>query len=78
LQVQFTPDERQVQSSSGFSGTTQVFHLNSQAAGIGYQSMIGIYALMVVSVDCTNQELSFPPYHYVTMFSLSAGIRLKF
>jgi YaiO family outer membrane protein len=74
----FTPDERQVQSSSGFSASTEVFHLNSQTAGIGFQKMMGTYTLLVVSFDFTNQELSFSPYDYVKLYSFSAGIRLKF
>jgi YaiO family outer membrane protein len=74
----FTPDERTVQSSVGFSGPTEVFYLKSQTAGIGFQKMIGLYTLLVASFDFTNQELGFPPYDYVKMYSLSAGIRLKF
>jgi YaiO family outer membrane protein len=74
----FTPDERPVQSNAGYSGTTEVFHLKSQTAGIGLQKMFGTYMLLVASFDFTNQELSFSPYDYVKMYSLSAGIRLKF
>jgi YaiO family outer membrane protein len=74
----FAPDERTVQSSVGFSGTTEVYYLKSQTAGIGFQQMIGAYTLVVASFDFTNQELGFPPYDYVKMYSFSAGIRLKF
>ena len=74
----FTPDERSVQSNAGFSGTTEVFHLKSQTAGIGIQKTIGIYTLLIVTVDFTNQELSFAPYDYVKMYSISVGLRWKF
>jgi YaiO family outer membrane protein len=74
----FTPDERSVQSNAGFSGTTEVFHLKSQTAGIGFQKTIGIYTLLVVTFDITNQELSFVPYNYVKMYSISIGLRWKF
>jgi YaiO family outer membrane protein len=74
----FTPDERFVQSNAGFSGTTEVFHLKSQTTGIGFQKTIGIYILLVVTFDITNQELSFAPFDYVKMYSISVGLRLKF
>jgi YaiO family outer membrane protein len=74
----FTPDERFVQSNAGFSGTTEVFHLKSQNAGIGFQKTIGIYTLLIVAFDFTNQELSFSPFDYVKVYSISAGLRWKF
>jgi YaiO family outer membrane protein len=74
----FTPDERTLQSNTGFSGTTEVFHLKSQTVGIGIQQILGMTTLLIASFDYANQELSFPPYDYVKMYSMSAGIRLKF
>ena len=74
----FTPDERSLQSNAGFSGTTEVFHLKSQTTGIGIQKSIGIYTLLIITFDYTNQELSFVPYDYVKMYSISVGFRWKF
>jgi len=74
----FTPDERSVQSNAGFSGTTEVFHLRSHTAGIGFQKTVGICTLLTVTFDFTNQQLSFVPFDYTKMYSISVGLRWKF
>ena len=74
----FSPDERTIQSNTGFQGQTQVFHLQSQTVGIGIQQGIATYHLFVASFDVTNQELSFSPDNYVVMYSLSVGLRVRF
>jgi YaiO family outer membrane protein len=73
----FSADERPMQSSSGFMGQ-EVFHLKSQTIGVGWQQSIGTTSLFVTTFDDTNQELSFSPGRYVTMYSFSIGFRTRF
>jgi YaiO family outer membrane protein len=73
----FTPDERSIQSGVQ-SDRKEVFYLNSQTIGIGIQKAIGISYLLSVSFDFTNEEKSYDPGNYLTMYSLSMGIRWKF
>ncbi len=73
----FTPDERSIQSSAGLQGT-EVFYLQSQTAGIGWQQSFSSNYLFITTFDYTRQELSFSPGSFVSMYSLSVGIRMKF
>jgi YaiO family outer membrane protein len=73
----FSADERAIQSSTGFSGQ-EVFYLKSQTIGLGWQQNLGSTSLLIMSLDLTNQELSFNPGNYVVMSSVSIGIRTRF
>jgi len=73
----FSADERQIQSNTGFTGQ-EVFYLKSQTMGVGWQQSIGASSLFLTSLDVTNQELSFNPGNYVTMYSLAIGFRTRF
>jgi YaiO family outer membrane protein len=73
----FSADERQIQSSTGFTGQ-EVFYLKSQTMGVGWQQSLSATALLLTSLDVTNQELSFNLGNYVTMYSLSLGFQTRF
>ncbi len=73
----FTPDERSLQSSTGY-GATEVFYLNSQTIGIGLQRTAGLHYLLTASLDYTNQEKSYAPGSYLKMYSFSVGVKVKF
>ncbi len=73
----FSADERTIQSSTGFSGQ-EVFYLKSQTVGAGWQQGLSTYLLLVAMCDVTNQEISFKPGNYTTMYSLSLGLRARF
>jgi YaiO family outer membrane protein len=73
----FSADERSLQSSAGFSGK-DVFSLKSQTFGVGWQQNLNAVTLLLMSFDIVNQELSFSPDNYVTMYSCSIGIRTRF
>ena len=75
--VGFSADERSIQSSAGFAGQ-EVFYLKSQTMGVGWQQSIGATSLLLTTLDVTNQELSFNPGNYVTMYSFSIGFRTRF
>jgi YaiO family outer membrane protein len=72
----FTPDERNIQSSSGMTGT-EIFYLSSQSATMQWQYPVTSTALLVLSADYTHQELSFSPGSYVTVISAAAGVRVR-
>jgi YaiO family outer membrane protein len=73
----FTADERTIQSSSGFGGK-EVFTLKSQTLGAGWQQRVSTYLQILAQFDVTNQEISFAPGTYTTMYSLSIGLRVRF
>jgi YaiO family outer membrane protein len=73
----FSADTRLMQSSTGFMGQ-EVFYLKSQTIGVGWQQSIGAASLCVTTFDITNQELSFRPGSYVTMYSFSIALRTRF
>jgi YaiO family outer membrane protein len=73
----FSADERTIQSSTGFEGT-EVFYLQSQTVGLGWQGSLATNYLLVTTLDVTNQELGFHPGTYVVMYSLSVGVRVRF
>jgi YaiO family outer membrane protein len=73
----FSADERSIQSSAGFTGQ-EVFYLKSQTIGLGWQQNIGSVSMLLGTLDVVNQELSFSPGNYVTMYSLSIGFRTRF
>jgi YaiO family outer membrane protein len=73
----FSADERSLQSSAGFSGK-DVFYLKSQTFGVGWQQNVSAVTLLSMSFDVVNQELSFSPGNYITMYSCSIGIRTRF
>jgi hypothetical protein len=62
---------------TGFTGQ-EVFFLKSQTMGVGWQQSIGTTSLLLTTLDVTNQELSFNPGNYVTMYSFSIGFRTRF
>jgi YaiO family outer membrane protein len=74
----FSADERSLQSSAGFAGQTEVFHLQSQTIGVGWQERFATHYLFTATFDVTNQELGFNPGNYVIMYSLSIGVRVRF
>ena len=76
-QTGFSADERPIQSSTGFTGQ-EIFYLKSQTIGVGWQQSIGTTSLLMTSLSLTNQELSFNLGNYVTMYSLSIGLRTRF
>lgn len=69
----FSPDERNYDPTNG-----NVYLLKAQSFGIGWQKPFGLYALLNVTADYTNQELAFSPGNYVRVYSLSVGYRYKF
>ena len=69
----FSPDERNYDPAN-----ESVYLLKAQSAGIGWQKPIGLYSLLNVNLDYTNQELSFSPGEYVRVYSCSVGYRFKF
>lgn len=69
----FSPDERNYDPANG-----NVYYLKAQSFGIGWQKPLGIYSLLTLTFDVTNQELAFSPGEYVTVYSFSAGYRFKF
>ncbi len=73
----FSADERSIQSSAGFGGK-EVFYLKSQTVSLGWQQSLAVHYLLNITFDLTNQELSFSPGSYVTMYSLSLGFRARF
>lgn len=73
----FSPDERNIQSSSGMTGT-EVFYLSSQTAALQWQYPATTTLLLQVSGDYTHQELSSKSGNYVDVATLSAGFRFKF
>jgi YaiO family outer membrane protein len=73
----FSADERLIQSSTGFAGQ-ELFFLKSQTVGVGWQQSIGSTSLLLATLDVANQELSFNPGSYVTMYSLSIAFRTRF
>jgi YaiO family outer membrane protein len=73
----FSADERPIQSTAGFLGQ-EVFYLKSQTMGVGWQQSLSTVSLLLTSLDVTNQELSFNPGTYVTMYSFSVGFRTRF
>jgi YaiO family outer membrane protein len=75
--VGFSADERVVQSTTGFSGK-DIFYLKSQTVGAGWQQSLSTYILFVATLDVTNQEISFNPGNYTTMYSLALGLRATF
>jgi YaiO family outer membrane protein len=74
----FSADERALQSNTGFQGQTEVFHLQSQTIGIGWQQSFGAHYLSNATFDVTNQELGVSPGRYVLMYSFSIGVRVRF
>jgi YaiO family outer membrane protein len=73
----FSADERTIQSNIGFQGQ-EVFYLQSQTIGIGWQQSFATYFVLVATFDVTNQELGFSPGNYVVMYSSSLGVRVRF
>ncbi len=73
----FSADERTIQSSTGFEGK-ELFYLQSQSVGVGWQGSIATNYFLIATLDVTNQELGFDPGNYVVMYSLSIGVRLRF
>jgi len=73
----FSADERAIQSNAGFLGQ-EVFYLKSQTVGAGWQGSVMKDYLLVTTFDVTNQELGANPGSYVTMYSLSVGVRVRF
>lgn len=73
----FSADQRTIQSNAGFSGQ-EVFYLKSQTVGTGWQQSVSTYLLLVAMFDVTNQEISFDPGGYTTMYSFSLGFRARF
>jgi YaiO family outer membrane protein len=73
----FTPDERYVQSNTGY-GNKEIFYLGAQTIGIGIQKALGTQYLLSVTFDYTNQEKSYSPGNYLKMYSFSVGLRFKF
>ncbi len=73
----FSADERTIQSSAGFAGK-ELFYLQSQSVGVGWQGSFATNYFLVATLDVTNQELGFDPGNYVVMYSLSIGVRLRF
>lgn len=73
----FSADERALQSSTGFAGK-EVFYLQSQSVGLGWQGNLATNYLLVATLDVTNQELGFNQGNYVVLYSLSMGVRVRF
>lgn len=69
----FSPDERNYDPADG-----NLYYLKAQSFGIGWQKPVGMYSLLTVTFDFTNQELGFSPGEYVKVYSFSAGYRFKF
>lgn len=69
----FSPDERNYDPAN-----STVYYLKARSFGVGWQKPLGIYSLLTVTFDLTDQELAFSPGEYVTVYSFSAGYRFKF
>ncbi len=70
----FTPDERLIQTSEGFTGT-EIFTLKSQTAGVGLWWLFNDLYILNPSLDLTRQEIGFQRGDYVTF--VTAGITVK-
>ncbi len=70
----FTPDERLIQTSEGFTGT-EIFTLKSQTAGVGLWWLFDELYIVNPSLDFTRQEIGFQRGDYVTF--VTAGITVK-
>jgi YaiO family outer membrane protein len=69
----FSPDERHYDPLNG-----NIYYLKAQSFGTWWQKPLGMYSLLTLSFDVTNQELIFKPGGYVKVYSISAGYRYKF
>lgn len=76
LAAGFTPDERLIQTSEGFGGK-EIFSLKSQTAGVGIYWLLNGFYFVNLSLDYTNQELSFSRGEYVTFVTLGAILKVK-
>lgn len=73
----FSPDERNIQSSSGLRGR-EIFFLEAQSIGAGWQELLRNDLLFRPTLDFTNQELSQRPGEFVQLYSIAAGFWIRF
>jgi YaiO family outer membrane protein len=72
----FSPDERRIQTGTGFS-SDGIYVLKSQRAGIVWMKGLRNNFILNVSLDFIRQELSFDQGEYVIISSPSLGLRKK-
>lgn len=75
--IGYTPDERDVQLSTGVGGK-ETYFLKSQNVGIGCQYSLSSHYVFSATLDETHQELSFSPGNFVYDYSYSVGMKFVF